>query len=73
MEYYVKVTFEWGTDENGTLTPKNSGETLWVSMPMQDSVALQNVAVVPAFCDMFTNAAKLGLDPAKKEAPGINK
>ena len=73
MEYYVRVSFEWGTDENGTLTPKNSGETTWVSMPKMDSVALQNMAVVPAFCDMFTNAAKLGLEPDKKQAPGLNK
>ena len=70
MQYYVKVNFEWGTDDNGTLTAKNSGETVWVSMPIADSVALQNIAVVPAFCEMFTKAAALGLDPDKKTPPG---
>ena len=69
-QYYVKVNFEWGTDDNGTLTAKNSGETVWVSMDKMDSVALQNMAVVPSFCDMFTKAAALGLDPEKNTPPG---
>ena len=61
-QYYVKVTFEWGVDnEDGTYTPKNTGDVVWVSMSKDDSVGLQNYAVIPAINDMNTKAGELGM------------
>ena len=61
-QHYVKVAFEWGNDEGGELTPKNRGECIWVSMPYENSVALQNAAVIPGLTMIIEEAGKLGLD-----------
>ena len=61
-QHYVKVTFEFGTDEDGVFTPKNSGECVWVSMPYEAAVILQNSSVLPAITDMISSAGKLGMD-----------
>ena len=62
-QYYVKVAFEFGVDnEDGTLTPKNPGSVTWLSMPYENAVALQNVAMIPAFNQIMVEAGKLGLD-----------
>jgi hypothetical protein len=61
-QHYVKVTFEWGNDEDGEFTPKNSGDIVWVSMPYENSVVLQNAAILPAINMMIEEAGKLGLD-----------
>lgn len=59
---YVKVTFEWGTDEgNGKLTPKNKSYTEWVSMEDIESSALQYVAIIPGMNLINTKAAEIGL------------
>ena len=60
-QHYVKVTFEFGNDVDGEYIPKNSGECVWVSMPYDNAVGLQNYAVIPALNMMNTKAGELGL------------
>ena len=64
-EYYVKVDFEWGVDEGGEFTAKNRGNAVWVSMPYDHSVMLQNYAVIPCLTEMFTKAGELGAQLAE--------
>jgi hypothetical protein len=61
-QYYVKISFEFGTDMDGVLEPKNTGEVSWTSMPDVDAVGLQNYAVIPALNDMAVKAGELGLN-----------
>ena len=61
-QYYVKVSFEWGVDnEDGTYAPKNTGDIFWGSMAYENSVGLQNYAIIPALNDGMTKAGELGL------------
>lgn len=60
-QYYVKLTFEWGTDTDGELAPKTTGEVLWASMSYADSVGLQTYAIIPSLNDAGTKAGELGL------------
>jgi hypothetical protein len=66
---YVKISFEYGTDVNGTLTPKNTGESLWVSMPQESAVMLQNQAVIPGFVLMLEKAGELGFETTGATVP----
>jgi hypothetical protein len=59
---YVKINFEYGTDVDGVLTPKNTGESKWVSLPQESAVLLENHAVIPAFVLMLERAGELGLE-----------
>ncbi len=68
-QYYVKVSFEWGTDADGVKTPKNTGGAEWVSMPYDPSVILQTQAIIPAVNDMLTKAGELGLMATEAEVP----
>lgn len=62
-QYYVKVSFEFGVDNgDGTFTPKNTGEAVWISMPDVDAVGLQNYAVIPGLVLMTEKAGELGLN-----------
>ena len=65
-QYYVKVSFEWGTDTDGALTPKNTGGVEWVSMQYDPSVILQTEAIIPAINGMLTKAGELGLMGVEK-------
>ena len=60
-QYYVKVSFEFGTDDGGVLTPKNTGGATWTSMPYDNAVGLEAYAVIPSLNDMNTKAGELGL------------
>ena len=70
-QYYVKVNFEWGTDVDGVLTPKNTGGVEWVSMPYDNSVGLQNYAIIPAINDMLAKAGELGLMTTSLDLPEV--
>jgi hypothetical protein len=72
-QYYVRVTFEFGTDTDGTLTPKNTGEVLWNSMQQADVAGLQNYAVIPSLNMMSTRAGELGMAVAGIEMPDLDK
>jgi hypothetical protein len=62
-QHYVKINFEYGNDDgNGSLTPKNTGESLWVSLPYDQSVGLQNYAIIPALVLMMERAGELGME-----------
>ena len=61
-KYYVRVKFEYGTDKDGELTPKNTGDILWNSMEYPEAVALQNLAVIPGYTLMITEAGKLPIE-----------
>ena len=60
-QHYVKMTFEFGNDIDGEFTPKNRGEAVWVSMPLEDAVTLQNHAIIPAITEAIEKAGELGL------------
>ena len=60
-QYYLKVSFEFGTDVEGVYTPKNKGEVAYNSMPYGDVVLLQHQAVIPGFRLMLDKAGELGL------------
>ena len=68
-QHYVKVNFEYGTDVDGTFTPKNTGETVYVSMPYESAVALQNHAIIPGFVLMLEKAGELGLEASGGTLP----
>ena len=69
-QQYVKINFEFGVDDgNGNLTPKNTGESLWVSMPMESAVALENHAIIPGFTLMLEKAGELGLEASGASVP----
>ena len=58
---YVKVTFEFGTDQDGELTPVNTGDIVWLSMHEENAVGLQNYALIPALQDMLAKTGELGM------------
>jgi len=68
-QYYVKVTFEWGEDNDGSFDVKNKGDVVWASMSYADSVALQNYAIIPSLNDMFTKAGEGGTAKASGDMP----
>jgi hypothetical protein len=69
-QQYVKINFEYGADDgNGNLTPKNTGESLWVSMPYEAAVGLQNHAIIPALVLMMERAGELGMDASGATLP----
>jgi len=70
-KHYVKLHFEYGTDDDGVLTPKNTGDVIWVSMEYAEAVALQNYAIIPSLNDCVKKAGELGTQP--QEASGIAK
>ena len=70
-QYYVKVSFEYGTDVDGVFTVKNSGEASWVSMPYDNVVGLQNYAIIPALNMMNTKAGELGLMTSSIDFAGL--
>jgi hypothetical protein len=72
-QFYVKVNFEFGVDDNGTYTPKNTGEAIWASMHHPDVVTLQNYAIIPAMNMMSTKAGELGMAVAGVEMPDLEK
>ena len=69
-QQYVKVTFEYGSDEDGEYTPKNKGEIVWASMPYDHVVMLQNKAIIPAFMMIMEEAGKLGMLAIEATPPG---
>lgn len=69
-QYYIKVRFEFGTDVDGVLTPKNSGGVEWVSMPYDNVVGLQNFAIIPALNQMAVKAGELGMLATDLDFPG---
>ena len=60
-QYYVRLTFEWGVDNDGEFDAKNKGDIVWGSMAYDDSVGLQTYAVIPSLNDLSTKAGELGL------------
>ena len=70
-QYYVKVSFEYGTDVDGVFTVKNSGVASWVSMPYDNVVGLQNYAIIPALNMMNTKAGELGLMTSSIDFAGL--
>ena len=74
-QHYVKVMFEYGNDVDGVFTPKNTGETVYVSLPYEDAVALENYAIIPGFVLMLEKAGELGYEksggtlPTKSDKP----
>jgi len=68
-QYYVKITFEFGTDVDGVLTPKNNGEVRWNSMPYDAAVVLQNQAIIPTLTDGIVKAGALGYEATEVKAP----
>lgn len=72
-QHYVKVTFEFGTDVDGEYTPKNSGECVWVSMPYDPAVLLQNHAILPGVTSMIEKAGELGMETTTNVPPGLAK
>ena len=70
-QYYVNVSFEYGTDVDGVFTVKNSGVASWVSMPYDNVVGLQNYAIIPALNMMNTKAGELGLMTSSIDFAGL--
>lgn len=68
-QHYVRVTFEYGNDVDGTLTPKNTGESLWVSLPYEAAVAIQNKAIIPGFTLIMEESGKLGYEVSGNAVP----
>ena len=68
-QQYVKVTFEYGSDEDGEYTPKNTGNVIWASMPYEAAVTLQNYAIIPAFTMIMEKAGELGMEASGSTLP----
>jgi hypothetical protein len=69
-QYYVKLDFEFGVDNNGEFETKNKGGAVWVSMPIDDAVMLENMAIIPAMTLAMEEAGKLGLESIGGGNPG---
>jgi len=63
-EYFVRVTAEFGTDEKGVLTPKNTVQSVWVSMSYEDAMKLQGEALAPGIQVIANKAIELGYKEA---------
>lgn len=68
-QYYVKMNFEFGTDVDGVLTQKTTGEILWSSMPYADAVLLQHQVLIPMVNDGLVKAGELGIAAAEAKLP----
>lgn len=69
-QYYVKMNFEFGTDVDGVLTPKNNGSVEWLSMPYEAAVILQNQAIIPTIAEGLAKAGALGYEATDAKVPG---
>ena len=70
-QHYVRITFDFGNDEDGVLTSKNPGEVTWLSMPHDEAVVFENYAIIPALTMMMTRAGELGMETSGMALPGI--
>jgi hypothetical protein len=63
--YYVKVSYEWGKSTGSERTAESVGTMEWSDLHYEQSVALQNNALIPGVKVILDESGNLGMEAAE--------